>query len=532
MLLRNKPLLGYRGLTIVLSNPSRFDKIRLLSLNGGVLLDECLQPEMSAMNCDVRVMEDKSPLLPETKCILLLGEVAMHDWCPDTKDNILNELRGSPLKYKDIPAIASFFPQDAADIVNHEAKHNELSKNFEGDDEVSSSDDEDDEGDVKRYSSTKRSNYFFWLKRDVWKAKQLVSDKTNNICKEKRVHPTYHICPPSQEIIKLLTNTKNQFLYYDMETDIEEANMLCFAFSFDGINVYCVPTLDHNYHPAYSNLHLILRSLAIATRDNILVAHNGAGFDYLVLAYKYKIAVRRVYDTMVAWHRCFPSVEKSLGHVTSYFTWERFHKDTDSLSYFTREHMMQKLRYCGADVFTMALIHKEIEAYAKTIPGLPESIKCANDSIPVYLYETLKGIRFEDADRQTIIKENDALMEQYIRISKLMLGEECMENIRDSMKSKSKTSFLGSDKQQCRYFHELLNYPVMFRSDKTGEPSLGKKIMFRLALKFPDNPMIPLILAYRKVKKETGALKFIPFYGDDGKIFKPTKEKIEEYETV
>jgi hypothetical protein len=524
-MLRNKPKLGYKGLTIVLSNPSRFDKLNLLSANGGTLMDECCQPDFNLMQCDVRVMEDKSPLLPNTKCIMTLGEAAMHDWCPESRDNTLNELRGSPLKYQNIPIIASFFPQDAADIVNHESEHNELSKEYNHNDEASGDSEDEEEGDVKRYSSTKRSNYYFWLKRDVWKAKKILF---NPSILQRSIRPVYYIQPSSQEIIHLLTTTKNSFFYYDMETDIEEANMLCFAFSFDGINVYCVPTLNTNYSPAYSNLYLIIRSLAICIRDNIIVSHNGSGFDFLVLAYKYKIAIRKAYDTMLAFNRCFPAIEKSLGHGISYFTYERFHKDTDSQAYFTREHMNQKLRYCGMDVFTMALLHKEITAYSQTIPGLPESIKCANDSIVPYLFETLKGIRFEENDRQEAIAYNDRLMNQYIRISKLLLGDECLENIRSSM-NKTKTSFLGSDKQQCKYFHELLDYTVMWRSEKTGEPSLGKKIMYRLALKFPDNPVIPLILAYRKVKKETGALKFIPWKDDKGNIFKPIKEKLELY---
>ena len=83
-----------------------------------------------------------------------------------------------------------------------------------------------------------------------------------------------------------------RYLYsLDIETDYEEQNLQCFAFSFDGITIYSVPILDFNYRWAYSSAHLILRALAVAIRDNILVAHNGASFDFFVLAFKYKIVI-------------------------------------------------------------------------------------------------------------------------------------------------------------------------------------------------------------------------------------------------
>jgi hypothetical protein len=67
----------------------------------------------------------------------------------------------------------------------------------------------------------------------------------------------------------------------------------------------------------------------------------------------------------------------------------------------------------------------------------------------------------------------------------------------------------------------ILGYPVLFKSPQTGDPSLGKKIMYRLAMKHPDNPVIQLVLAYRKVAKETSAFRFIPWKGHDGRVTKP-----------
>ena len=285
-MLRTPPRLNYVGLTVVLSNPSRHDTINLLTGNGGLLFNKhCLQPEMNSMQIDVRLADDKSPYMEGTKCVVTMGEYACHTLLPETKDNSIGEVRGGIYQHRGIPCIPTFSAQEAADIKNYEDELNTASKNYYGDDEVSDSDEA--EGDGKRHGKTKRANYAFWIKADMRKAKAILFGK--DVSKSKS--PIYNVFPESCEVIKLLTNTKNQYLYFDIETDYEEQNLLCFAFSFDGITIYSVPILDYNYRPAYCDCHRILRALAIAARDNTMVAHNGAAFDFFVLAYKYRIAI-------------------------------------------------------------------------------------------------------------------------------------------------------------------------------------------------------------------------------------------------
>lgn len=511
-MLRNKPKLTYCGLTVILSNPSRFDKLSLLTATGGVFFNNhCLQPDFNSMQCDVRLVEDKTPFLPNTKCILLCGQHAMHTYCPDTKNNTLNEMRGSPLYINDIAALATFNPQDAADLKAYEQTLNPESKDYTGEE---GSDDDSDEGDVKSLSPTKRSNYSFWVKQDISKCKKLLLSKNPRWPTEDI--PVYKIQPRADEVIDILTNTKGQYLDFDIETDYEEQNLLCFAFTFDGRTIYSVPVLDHDYKPAYSALPFIIRALAIAIEDNILVAHNGAGFDFLVLAYKYGIPINKVYDTMLAMHRCFPDVEKSLGHCISLWTYQRFHKDIDSQAYFTREHMVQKLKYCAKDVFTLNLVRKAIQSYERSVVGLSDSIACANNSIRPYLVTTLQGIRYSDEKVDEIMRENDELMMQYNRIIELLIGPNAMIDVKKAVKGKAKM-FAGSNAQCAEYFHEMLGYPVVARSPKTGKPALGKKAMYKLALA-NDNPVITFVMLYRKVAKEYGALTFIPWKDDNGRI--------------
>ena len=516
-MLSNPPRLKYCGLTFVMSNPSRFDRLSLLTSTGGVLANDSVRPQFNIMQCDVRLADDTRPFLPDTKCIVLTGEYAMHKFVPNTCDNVLNEMRGSPLYVGSIPAIATYSPQDAADVKNYEAKYNEQ---LDSDND----DDNESEGDIKRFSNTKRSNYAFWFSKDIDKCKKLLLSKQTTWPVE--VSPTYHINPSANEIINVLSSVRNVYLDFDMETDMGELNMLCFAFSIDnGKNVYSIPTINYKYEMASPEVPFIIRALANAIRHNTLVAHNGSGFDFIVLGYKLHIPIYKVYDTMLAQRRCYPEVEQSLGHCTSLWTYQRFHKDTDSQGYHTEQQMMDKLKYCAKDVFTMSIIRQRIDEYASKVVGLSESIRVANDSIRPYIICTLNGIRYSEDKLHAIVEENDRMMEQYLRLINILIGPIGIKHCQDVIKSKHKSAIASSNPQCADYFYTQLGYNVVTRTPE-GKPACGKPALYKLALQY-TNPVITLINLYRQIKTETGKLMFHPWKSDDGKVF-PRVKSVEE----
>ena len=128
------------------------------------------------------------------------------------------------------------------------------------------------------------------------------------------------------------------------------------------------------------------------------------------------------------------------------------------------------------------------------------------DSIPAYLTIMIQGIRYNHDKLLSVVRENDRLMTHYASWVPNLLGSEAMSYVRGN----SKACMCGSPDQCVRYFHDLLGYPVVLRSPKTGEPSLGKRAMFKLRLKH-KNPLIDICLAYRETSKESGSLKFIPW---------------------
>lgn len=513
MPIRHKPSLTYSGLTIVLSNPSRFDLKSggLLSANGGIFFDRCLDPEFNRFQCDIRVKEDKTPRLEGTKCVLLLGEDAMNDWLGEqARGNTLGELRGTVFDLKGVPCVCSYLPQDCVDIKDHESEHNPLHKH-EGLGEMVAEGD-----DKRRHGKTQRKNYGFWFDRDLQRAKQIIK---YGIPKRTTHEPKYTIYPSSSAIIEELTNTKGQYLYLDFETD-SNFNPWCLGYSFGLPTISVFPFIDFNYQHAYTNLCNIVRALAIACRDNTVVAHSGSNFDFRVLAIKLRIAIRKCYDTLIAHHRCWPDVEKSLGHGMSHLTWEPFHKD-EAAGWNTRDQMTKTMEYCGKDIYGMILMHQSITKHAKSVPGLPESIEQAMASIRPYLITSLLGIQYEQklvTDPRTgekvwdLIYENDRLMKEYLRIINLLIGPKTVAALR----AKSIKAMPASNSQACYYFHELLGYePVAYGKETkkgTFNPSLAKGAIFKLRQKYA-NPVLDLVIAYREIAKETGSLGFTPWSG-------------------
>jgi hypothetical protein len=518
-MLRNKPKVQYCGLTVIMSNPSRFDKVSLLTSGGGDLFNNyCLRPDYNQMQCDIRLTDDKSPFLEGTKAVLVLGERAMHEWLPMTRNNTLNELRGGLYHIGNIPVICSFLPQDATDAMNWESRFNSLAGDYSGDEDEGGSEEDKDEGDVKSAGKTSRKNYAFWIHMDTKKVKKLLKGFV-----PVKKQPNIIIQPSSKDVIDALQLHKDKPFFFDIETNYERQDMLCFAFSWDANTVWSVPTIDYNYQWAYPDLPNIIRHLALCISRNIVVAHNGSNFDGLVMGLKYRIPIVRMYDTMLALHRCYPSVEKSLMHGISLMTWENFHKDMDSHCYRTSKNMYDKLHYCGRDVYGMVLLYNAIQEFAAKIPGLADSIASVQRAIRPYLTTTMQGIRYDETKAAAIRKENDKLMMQYNRMINLLIGEQGMTMVRSAVKGKAKL-MPGSNTQCSNYFHELLGYPVIARSPDTQKPMLGKKTLYRLQLKHP-NPVIKFINMYRQTQKETSAIAFRPFRDDANNILPRTGEE-------
>lgn len=505
-LLRDKPKKPYNycGLTFIFSQPSRFDTTELLSgLCGQHVTYDILKPSgINKKQVDLRVSEDKSPLLPGTKVVVLFGQKALAEWTGNKYT--VHEIRGTPLKLigapESITCLCTYSPVDTFDIVDHESRLNKHITDLQL--EVQNNRISQELEEKRRHGKTARKNWRFFMRKDLEKAVRWLRDEYVIL-----PEPNYIIYPDSASVINTLTNTKNRFLNLDIETD-GHWNITCFAFSFHtDINVVTVPVLRYNYSLAYGTLNLakIFRALAVAMRDNIVVSHNGKSFDWFILAYKYKLAIGpRVWDTMLAQNRIYPEAEKSLGHCVSLWLDEPFHKDEGVFQPQNPDQEQKLWRYCGKDVYTMAWIRAKQQAYASNDDGLMDSIDQVNECCKPYLTMEMTGINVDTDRIQSIMDYNDRLMNQYLRIMKVLMGPT--------------VDFPLISSQKCaKYFHDMLDYPVLQRT-KTGAPQLDETTLLKLKLKFPGNPVIDFLLAYRERKKETGSMKFKPMWKTLGEL--------------
>lgn len=511
---RDKPKYEYCGLTIVLSGPSRFDRMSrttdsLLNAGGGRIVNEALQPEFNRYNCDIRTIDETDPFISGTKCILVCGEQAGNKFIGNTT-NTLGEIRGSPFYTQDkIPFICSLFPQDASDPKDFEGQFNGVDSFNDSKEDESDDDSKEDSIETKRrHGKTKRRNFRFWLEQDIKKCKHIIQYGIPI----PEWTPNYILNSDANTIIRLLTTTSNKKMFIDLETWIPTPDVKCIGISFDcGPDVYVFPWFDYNCNRSYSALPEIIRALAVAINNNTVIAHNGKCFDFTVLAWKYRIPLTpRMEDTLIMMHRFYPEVERSLGHIISLFTWLKFHKDMGNTGYNNFQQQQQTLAYCGVDVYSMQLCYYEMIRRAEKIPGMIQSFNIANAAIYPYLLCELTGFKFDDNIRQKKLKENDRYMNWYLKCCEYLVGKKYLEYIR----GKGKSSLLASSTQACKYFHEMLGYPVIGRGKLTAKgtrnPSLGKKNIFKLKLKH-DNPVADLIINYRETAKESGTLKFQPW---------------------
>lgn len=508
-MLRHLPLPGtYSGLTIILSQPSRFDTRNLLSgISGQFFSLDCLEAFGVKRNrCDIRICDDKSPIIEGTRVILLLGERAMKEYIGDVigDGRTLNEIRGYVVPKDGLLFICSYLPIDCYDIIDHETKHNpHLNKALQADQVWQKKDDEaeDDLGEKSRKGVTQRSNFRFWLETDTRKACRILKDGPR-----ETPEFIYHIYPPLDEAVRELLSHKDEFLYIDFEGDTEwNINTIGFSFG-DSKEVWVCPTIRWNYQLAYGRIGALMRALALAIDRNITVAHNGKSYDFFILMWKYRIAIaRRVYDTMLAQQRCFPEAEKSLGHCISMWIdmWD-YHKDEGIFMPHTPADEQKLWRYNGKDISSMKLIHQGQREHASKIPGLQESIDQQNRAIRPYLLSEMTGMLIKPDKAQELVSNNDRLMNQYLRFMGILMGPEIEPLI--------------SSQKAARYFHDALDYPIIARSKKTGAPSLGEKELLKLKLKVRENPVIDLLLAYRMRKKQTGSLKFVPMWSRLGEL--------------
>lgn len=465
----------YSGITIVLDKPSRFD-IASGHLLSGIARDWFHDfTHVEPNTCEIRLSSDRSALRPKTTHLILSGAESIRQWTMD-RMTIQHHCYDCHVIFKGeaYPAALVHNIQDCVDFTADE-----------GGDEEGEDDNAGDSG--KDISSTRRGNYPFWTK---W-AIQKVLGRTPK-CTSTDFQPI--IYPRLLDVISLLRATIDQTLYLDIECSRAYGTLDCVGFRINRGPVYVVPTYTYKGERAYGNLAPFFHALSLAMQRNTVVGHNISGFDLPYLAINYRIAPgRRLYDTMLANQRLFAEPEKSLGHVIAQWTGHEYHKDQIIVPR-SREDDQRLWLYNARDVHRLADIVQAQTVWAALNPGAEDSIAQVNRCIYPYLKMTLRGLRVDTKVLSARVQQLQRRVAIYHRIGCYLTGRDFN---------------MASSKQCVDFFHGYLGYPAVATSEKTNLPSLGKKAMYQLAVKH-DNPLIPLILAYRKAAKDLSMLSYNP----------------------
>jgi len=499
---RQLPSLPYCGLTIILSNPSRFDNDsgRLLSGFAGDVVQRslrgCLLPA-----CDIQLLSDENSFLPITKVVLLLGSPALSKYWLGDSSLSLHQLRGIPFESADnsLVFLASYLPQDAIDLKASYEKANNETYTEDSDGEGS----ENDGGEKSTKGRTSRKNFRFFLEQDITKACRVLQAARAGIplFSLRQPAPCYRAYEDPEKLLSVMMRENNTEITLDIEND-RQLNITVLSLSFnDEPDVWIIPLKRYNFTYAYSELSVakLLRAIAWVFSRCTVVVHNGM-HDLFVLAHRYHIPPpRRVYDTMLASSRIYPGVEKSLGHAGSLFTYEPYHKNEGDYNPTHNSAEEQLWQYNAKDVWLTKKVKATQVEVAKKL-GATGSVEQINKSVYAYLLMSLTGIRFSPEPMAEHVAKNDRRMTQLLRVLKVLAGHDLLPT---------------SNKQMVQYFHEEMGLKVVKRGKPTeknpiGNPSLDEKALYKLYVT-NDFPVIPVCLEYRRLQKESSMLQFQPW---------------------
>ena len=352
-------------------------------------------------------------------------------------------------------------------------------------DEAEEDDDGDEEGNVKEMSPTRVGNYAYWIEVGIEKLYKKAEPIVKINC---------HFKPSIRDIANYLADA--QTVYLDIETRRNQE-------VFSPTVIDCIGILKDNASvalviPIYrydDKLHYTPKEccelVKLLSKPYKIVAHN-AMFDLTVLAFFMGIRLpENVCDTMLMQQRIAPEAEKSLGHCIGAYTDMPYHKDEITVPHNSAQEE-QLWRYNAKDLFGTREIHKKLSAIAEQDSGLKDSMDTANKAVTLFLEMSATGLLVKQDELNKAIADSAKEIARQFQIISVLAG---------------RSINVGSTQQLAEYLHEDMGYKVIKISKKTGKPALGKKELQLLAVK-TKNPIIPLIIKLKKLRKSSSMLKF------------------------
>jgi len=396
--------------------------------------------------------------------ILALGEEACKMFAPD--DN-LNKHRGYCLTHLSNEVICTYAPIQAW----------EFKTSGDEDDE---DDDTKDDGAEKDVARTKKSNYLFWI----------ISDFNKLLRQRKEFRPFKTTISPSiQDAVNFLDSIENRACVIDIETRIQDHSLDCIGVADclrnqSMVIPFFLPSGTLYYGKDTAR---IWRSLyKLFRRPGVTIVGHNLAFDLSILSAKYHLPIPPLlYDTMLAMHRQFPMVDKSLSHAISYYTSAPRNHKGDIRPNTTTQNFQDLLKYNAEDLRQTAAVMEAQQTFHLQDDKLKEAVDIANQLQVLTLTMSATGINI---DTSKLDATKDHLRRRYEQLTR------CIQILVDDKESNP-----NSTQQVGEYLFEKLHYPVV-EVTKTGAPSTSAKSLYKLQL-LQNTPLIPLVIEAKETKK-------------------------------
>jgi hypothetical protein len=191
----------------------------------------------------------------------------------------------------------------------------------------------------------------------------------------------------------------------------------------------------------------------------------------------------------------YRELEKSLAHSISLYTNAPYHKSTGgTFNPGTEGEYWRLLKYNQVDVSRLRSVYYGQERCMMETgdPGLHRSVAQVNSSFCNYLIAGLRGLEVDAQEQRNMIVLYEKQLKVLQRILNIMVGY----NLN-----------VGSAPQVIKYVHNEMRYAVQ-KTTATGAPSVGGDALYALAVAYPLNPAIRVMIKIRTITKKVSMASF------------------------
>lgn len=257
-------------------------------------------------------------------------------------------------------------------------------------------------------------------------------------------------------------------------------------------------TLDSWWSPR-EEAEILVRLLRLLTHPNLLLIGQNFIYDVQYIFHHWGVLPHCAFDTMYAWHICFPGTPKSLDYLASLFCeyyryWKEDHKEWD----LTGTDLGTLLRYNAEDCVRTFECSVSIEKHIDQFNLRPQwTWMLAKRDLALRMMQ--RGVAVDERLRNKIGFE---LFEKYTELANQLLAiipQKWAGPPGKSAKTKEPVLWFSSTKQLKWVFGEMLGIQIpLHRKNKTE--TLGKEALNELREKYPIwRPLFDLLSDIRSV---------------------------------